>query len=117
MLLLFVLTVRYFKINLLRLMIKFATLPIQMKCRRDEGDKSFENIFNSDVAKRWGFFPTTHVLTPHIKRKKMQKIILHLASHDRVTMQRKEEKRRRKKDLGERKKPTAGSCRKDLACD
>jgi hypothetical protein len=65
-----------------------------------------ENNFNSDVAKRWVFLPTTHVLPSHIKRKKCKKKkIIHLASQDRVTMQRKEERRReKKKEEGSRRK-------------
>jgi hypothetical protein len=32
-----------------------------------------DNNFSLVVAKRGGFLPTTHKLTPHIKGKKMQK--------------------------------------------
>jgi hypothetical protein len=32
-----------------------------------------ENNFSSIVAKRLGFLPTTHKLTPHIKAKKIHK--------------------------------------------
>jgi hypothetical protein len=68
-----------------------------------------KNNFNSDGAKMWCFLPTTHVLTPHKKRKKYKKKkILHPPARDPrcrrrdFTMEQerkeKEEKRRRKKE-------------------
>ena len=69
-----------------------------------------ENNFNSDVAKMWSFLPTTHMLTPHIKRKKCKKKKNSKSCRMRPTLQKrekrvtmqqerkeKEEKRREKK--------------------
>jgi hypothetical protein len=66
-----------------------------------------ENNFNSDVAKRWVFLPTTHMLPPHIKRTKY-KIKFYTLPHETMTQKReksltmqqrkKRERRRRKKE-------------------
>ena len=61
----------------------------------------YENNFNSDVAKMWDFLPITHMLTPHIKRKKCKKklyILLH-ETHD-------AEERKESHDVARKKRET-----------
>ena len=64
-----------------------------------------ENNFNSDGAKRWCFLSTTHMLTPHIKRKKCKKKNS-TSSRTRFTLQKKRlhNGARKKRDRREKKK-------------
>jgi hypothetical protein len=68
------------------------------------------NNFNSDVAKRWVFLPTTHMLPPHIKRKKCKKK-LYFLPHENTTHRRekrdatKKEKREKRKEEKEEGRP------------
>jgi hypothetical protein len=51
----------------------------------------YENNFSSVVAKRLGFLPTTHKLTPHIKGKKCTKKNLHPVATDWVAKEERKE--------------------------
>jgi hypothetical protein len=61
-----------------------------------------ENIFRSDVAKRVGFLPTTHKLTPQLKGKKMQKK-LYILQHETHVHSKEERKEKEEKGEGRRK--------------
>jgi hypothetical protein len=52
----------------------FKNMKIFLFSRNKQGCVILKgNNFKSDVAKRWVFLPTTHMLPPHIKRKRCKK--------------------------------------------
>jgi hypothetical protein len=70
-----------------------------------------ENIFCSDVAKRVGFWLTTHKLTPQLKGKKIQKKKLYILQHETYVDLKEERKEKEEKEGEGRRKhgrPTIG---------
>jgi hypothetical protein len=96
------------------------------KLKRASRDEVFEfqreNNFNLDGAKRWCFLPTSHMLTPHKKRKNCKNKFYtlphetHTAEEETSRWSKKEEKeeKRRKKEGSRRRWVSTGSRRKDL---
>jgi hypothetical protein len=82
--------------------------PIFSKLCKQQKNKG--NNFNSDVAKRWVFLPTTHMLPPHIKRKKCKQKLYFLPhenmTHRRWCRRKKREKRERRERRRRKKEDT-----------